>query len=70
MNIMSRLNWLRGARQPAPTTQFPDAADMGTAFGLDASLLDTPDAKPSTSKQPTDTDAPRLSRRTGLPRRD
>jgi len=68
MKLTSPLNWLRGAAQPADGSEQADAADMGTAFGLDASLRDLPD--PSPRKQPMKTDGPRLSRRTGLPRRD
>ncbi|MET0348760.1 MAG: hypothetical protein ABW067_03120 [Rhizobacter sp.] len=68
MNFMPRWAWLQQAVRPAPSTpEGPDAADMGTAFGLDASFRDEPDArlepKPLTA-------APWLSRHTGLPRRN
>ena len=67
MNFKPHWNWLRGA-QPARAAEAADAADMGTAFGLDASLRDVPE--PSPEKPLKETDALRLSRRTGLPRRD
>jgi hypothetical protein len=61
---MPRWTWLRiAARPPAPPA--PDAADMGTAFGLDACFRDVPDTGPGAlaPKAPL-----RLSRLTGLPR--
>ncbi len=67
MNFMPHWNWLRGG-QRVRAKEATDTADMGTAFGLDASLGDVPD--PSPEKPPKETDALRLSRRTGLPRRD
>ena len=53
MNFLPRWAWLR--------------ADMGTAFGLDATFRDLPEAAP---QLPSGGAAPRLSRHTGLPRRD
>ena len=68
MNLMPRWNWLHEAMRPAPKKEALDAADMGTAFGLDACIHHVPDTPRST--QPKESDAPRLSRYTGLPRRD
>lgn len=68
MNFMPRWTWLRQAVRP--TRRPPadaDAADMGTAFGLDASFRDEPEVLRETSPW---SPAPRLSRHTGLPRRD
>lgn len=45
----------------------PDAADMGTAFGLDASF-DEPD--PGPGERPADPRSRRVSSRTGLPLAD
>jgi len=66
MNFMPR--WLQQAVRPTPrTADGPDAADMGTAFGLDASFRDEPDVRPETPQRSA---APSLSRLTGLPRRN
>lgn len=67
MNFLPRWAWLRAARRPPARTDTPDAADMGTAFGLDATFRDLPEAAPQV---PSGGAAPRLSRHTGLPRRD
>ena len=51
MNWLSGLHWFRSA--PAPTgTAHPDPGDMGTAFGLDASLDVLPCAKPVETPPP------------------
>ena len=68
MNFMPRWAWLQQAVRPTSRTpDGPDAADMGTAFGLDASFRDEPEVRQET---PPWTAAPRLSRHTGLPRRN
>ena len=66
MNFMPR--WLQQAVRPKPrTADAADAADMGTAFGLDASFRDEPEVRPEPRPWSAE---PRLSRHTGLPRRD
>ena len=68
MNLFAGARWLLtlGSRR-ANRRHGSDPADMGTAFGLDASFRDELDArlepKPLTA-------APWLSRHTGLPRRN
>ena len=43
MNLMTGLAWLAALRQQRPERrESPDLADMGTAFGLDASLAAAP----------------------------
>ena len=69
MNFIPRWGWLQQAvrRNPASGPEGPDAADMGTAFGLDASFRDAPEAL---QEPPPLSAAPWLSRHTGLPRRN
>jgi len=68
MNFMPRWAWLQQAVRTTPRTRdAADAADMGTAFGLDASFRDEPEVR---QEPPPWSAAPRLSRHTGLPRRD
>ena len=61
MNLIPR--WLR-ARPRADDETF-DAADMGTAYGLDASF---DELAPQRAAPPPASAAPWLSERTGLPR--
>jgi hypothetical protein len=64
MNLIPRWTWLQAIRRTAPVDR-RDAADMGTAFGLDASFDHVP-PRPGT---PPASPAPWRSALTGLPRR-
>lgn len=48
MNLLPGLNWFRSVttRRDAATHSTPDPGDMGTAFGLDASMEALPRADP------------------------
>jgi hypothetical protein len=51
MNLLPGLNWFRSmaTRRDAATPTAPDPGDMGTAFGLDASMEELPrDTPPET----------------------
>lgn len=68
MNFLPRWGWLRAVTRRSDGPRGFDAADMGTAFGLDASLGDPPLAP---RPPPIGSSALlALSRHTGLPRRD
>ena len=67
MNLSPPWRWLHTAIRPLRRVPAPEAADMGTAFGLDASVPDLPDP---TRLAPFPTAAPRVSPFTGLPRKD
>ena len=62
MNLMSGLAWFAALRRHRPERrETPDLADMGTAFGLDASMAAaplSPGAPPSETGRP-ETVAPR-----------
>lgn len=62
MNLIPHWRWLRAMRRT--TGPLPDAADLGTAFGLDASFDDMPPSRPA----PGGSTLPTRSERTGLPR--
>lgn len=47
MNLMPRWNWLQSMTRPRAAEVPDDAADMGTAFGLDASFRDLPEPPPA-----------------------
>lgn len=61
MNLIPR--WLRAIRRPEDEAF--DAADMGTAYGLDASF---DELAPKRAAPPPASASPWLSERTGLPR--
>lgn len=63
MNLIPHWPWWPHLRRDRSAP--PDAADMGTAFGLDASF-DAPDVPPDPLQGPPG--ARRLSPHTGLPR--
>lgn len=65
MNLIPHWPWWPHLRRDKSLE--PDAADMGTAFGLDASF-DAPDAAPT--ERPGDPRLRRVSPRTGLPLAD
>ena len=66
MNLIPRWAWLQAMRRAAHADAH-DAADMGTAYGLDASFDALSPLPPTTT--PTAGAAPWRSERTGLPRR-
>lgn len=63
MNLIPRWPWLQAIRRVIPSDR-RDTADMGTAYGLDASFDDV--AAPRTAPPPSA--APWRSALTGLPR--
>lgn len=54
MNLLPGWMWLmsKATRCTSPAVSAPDPADMGTAFGLDASMEPLPDARPLPTSRP------------------
>lgn len=54
MNLLPGWTWLtsRAARRASAADASPDPADMGTAFGLDASMAPLSDTKAGPPDQP------------------
>lgn len=69
MNFIPRWGWLRTVTGRRAAPRGFDAADMGTAFGLDATLCDPP-AHPQPPQLGGTSALLALSRHTGLPRHD
>ena len=46
MNLKPSWNWLRSMTRGTPADDTTEAADMGTAFGLDASFQEVPEPLP------------------------
>jgi hypothetical protein len=70
MNLLPGLNWLTAMTARRVSAQAnehaPDPADMGTAFGLDASMAPEPEETP---RAPVAAPAPRGDRLVRRPRR-
>jgi hypothetical protein len=71
MDWSSGLSWLAAlASRRTTRCEVPDRADMGTAFGLDASMVGTqetgPEALPGLARTPLQTWERRVVRRSGL----
>ncbi len=65
MKLLQLLSWLNPWRTRRPGGHDTDAADLGTAFGLDASLAPEQDDTPSvlSAYPPSPDDRPRRARR-------
>lgn len=65
MNLIPRWTWLHQVTRRSPADAAEDAAEMGTAFGLDASFGETPEPRPEPRGTPA---THQVSPFTGLPR--